>query len=297
MIGIDIGGTNIRAGRIDRQFNLIRKETALTSNFRTAEELLACICRMVDRLNEDGQVNRIGMALPAPWKDGMERIMDITNIPCLENMRMADVAHYFPDYTLYFENDVNAAALLEAEHGSSRLHPTSMYITVSTGIGGGIVVNGRIHQGSHGYAGEIGGMIMARREGTSGAYETLESLCSGMALEETSKRCYGPQAAAVTLFDKYEQNDAQAISAVNQWVEHFSDAIATLKQTLDPGVFVVGGAVIEHNQWLLELAAERARDKVLEQLKDKIHVTLPTFGPDAGLIGAAYLAYINDRGA
>ncbi|WP_027094083.1 ROK family protein [Cohnella thermotolerans] len=298
VIGIDIGGTNIRVGLVDANLGLVRKETALTASFQTADDLFTHVRTMVDRVDCGRQAAGIGIALPVPWKEEMACICDATNIPCIENISIQTIKSYFSGYEVYFENDVNVIALLESEHGASKSYSHSMYITVSTGIGSGIILNNEIHQGSHGYAGEIGGMIVSdSSKSLSSLYNgTLESLCSGKALEEEGKRLYGSGATTQTLFDKYHQQDKNAAVVIDRWVEHFSNAIATLMQTIDPDVFVVGGAVIDNNQWLIDRVVERARDKVLENLRDSINIVMSAFGPDAGMIGAGLVALKNTKG-
>lgn len=297
-IGIDIGGTNIRVGLVDEELRLVRKETALTAECRTADDLFAQIRAMVGRVDPDRLAGRIGIALPVPWKEGMESLVDATNIPCIENLTIQQVRSYLAGYKVHVENDVNVIALLEAERGAASSCNHAMYITVSTGIGSGIILNHGIFHGSHGYAGEIGGMIISdgSADGSSPHGATLESLCSGKALGEESKRLYGSDATAQTLFEMYERSDGAAAAVIDRWVEHFSDAIASLMQTIDPDVFIVGGAVIDHNRWLLDRVKARTQDKVLDHLRESVCLVPPAFGPDAGVIGAGYAARIQTKG-
>lgn len=84
---------------------------------------------------------------------------------------------------------------------------------------------------------------------------------------------------------------------IERWVEYFSNAIASLMQTIDPNIFVVGGAVIYYNQWLIDRVIESAKKKVLPHLKEHIKIVLTEFGPDAGIIGAGYNVYKKAKGA
>jgi glucokinase len=181
VIGVDIGGTNIRVGLVNGDLELERKETALTGSFQSADELFKQIQQMIENVDTNKKARKIGIAMPVPWKDNTAYIVDATNIPCLENMPIRTIQSYFPEYEVYFENDVNVIAFLESEHGASKAYKHSMYITVSTGIGSGIIVNNEILHGAHGYAGEIGSMIVSdTNKNHSSLYSgTLESLCSG----------------------------------------------------------------------------------------------------------------------
>jgi glucokinase len=100
-----------------------------------------------------------------------------------------------------------------------------------------------------------------------------------------------------TLFERYHQRDKKAAEVIELWVERFSRALASLMQTIDPDMFVLGGAVIDNNQWLIERVKESAKGKVLANLKSGIRIASPAFGPDAGMIGAAYNAWKKSRQA
>jgi glucokinase len=298
VIGVDIGGTNIRVGLLNENLEITRKETALTDSFGSADELFTGIRQMIQIVDTDGRVGRIGMAMPVPWRNDTEYIVDATNIPCIESMPMRTIQSYFPDYEVYFENDVNVIAFLESEQGASKGCSHSMYITVSTGIGSGIIVHNEILHGAHGYAGEIGSMIVSDSSNHSSLSDgTLESLCSGKALEDESKRLYGRDATTQTLFERYHEQDEKAAEIIELWVERFSRALASLMQTMDPEMFVMGGAVIDNNPWLIDKVMDNAKSKVLYHLRDSIRIMNSAFGPDAGMIGAGYTALKRPRQA
>ena len=292
-IGVDIGGTNIRVGWVNENLGIARKLTASTDRFDSAEALFSEIGRMVEAVDADREAGSVGIALPVPWRAGLEYIADATNIPCLENVPVGKIPSYFPGYEVICENDVNVIAVLESEHGAAKGCAHSMYITVSTGIASGIVVHNRILHGANGYAGEIGSMIVA--EGNDGRASwpggTLEALCSGKALQDKSRRLYGRDATSHTLFERYHDRDEQAAEVIGLWVDRFSTALASLLHTVDPDIFVMGGAVLDHNPWLIEEVKKGARAKSLEHLRDRIRVARPVFGSDAGVIGAAYTAW------
>jgi glucokinase len=296
VIGVDIGGTNIRVGLITRNLQLVKKETALTSRFYNVDEFFQYIRKMIERVDANREARKIGIALPAPWKEGMEKFSDSTNLSILENMRVSEIRSYFPEYELYFENDVNVIALLESDFGAAKNSRNSIYITVSTGIGGGLIVNNSIYGGTHGYAGEVGSMIISdENKNLFALYNgTLESLCSGKALEEESQKLFGKSATAKLLFEHYKNGNTDAIKVVEAWLDYFSSAIASLMQILDPEVFVLGGSVILHNQWLIEKLIECTRKKVFKQLIDKVRIVISEYGQDAGMIGAGYITIKND---
>lgn len=296
VIGVDIGGTNVRVGLINRDLQLEKKETALTSKFKNADEFFQYIRTMIERVDVNREASRIGFALPAPWKEGMDRFSDVTNLPLLENESVKEIKAFFPEYDLYFENDVNVIALLESDLGAAENAKNAIYITVSTGIGSGMILDGSIYQGTHGYAGEIGSMIISDENRNHFALYngTLESLCSGKTLAEESQKLFGKEATAKSLFEHYHLGNADATKVVEAWVDYFSSALASLMQIFDPEVFVLGGSVILHNPWLIEKLIKPTKNKVFEQLKDKVKLVVSEYGLDAGMIGAGYLTIKND---
>ncbi|WP_313638395.1 ROK family protein [Paenibacillus sp.] len=299
VIGVDIGGTNIRVGLVNEQLELVRKESALTRDFQDADEIFKTVKEMIAKVDHEQLASKIGIVLPIPWNDQTEIIRDVTNIPCLENVSIETIRAFFPNYEVLFENDVNVITVLESDHGASKPYNQSIYITVSSGIGCGIILDKGIIQGAHGYAGEIGSMIISdsKRNHSTLYNGTLESLCSGIALEAESKFLYGRDATSGLLFERYHMGDRQAIEVIDRWVEYFSNAIVSLMQMIDPNIFVIGGAVIHHNQWLIDRVIESAKKKVLPHLKENIKIVLTEFGPDAGIIGAGYNIYKKTKGA
>ncbi|RLQ94018.1 ROK family protein [Falsibacillus albus] len=295
VIGVDIGGTNIRVGLINKDLQLLRKETALTSKFTQANDFFQHIKTMIERIDFQREASKIGMVLPVPWEESMQKISDASNLPFLENTQVNEIRSFFPEYELYFENDVNVIALLESNFGSSKNSENSLYITVSTGIGSGMILNNSIYRGTNGYAGEIGSMIISdENKHHLLLYKgTLESLCSGRSLEAESIKLYGENSTAKLLFEHYQNGDKNAIVVIEAWVDYFSSAIATLMQIVDPEVFVLGGSVIFHNQWLIERIIISTKQKVLKQLKDKVNIKLAKYGLDAGMIGAGHMAIKN----
>ncbi|SDN43624.1 glucokinase [Fictibacillus solisalsi] len=298
VIGVDVGGTNIRVGLVENGLSLTRKETALTTEYKEPDKIFKSILDMIKKIDPDHTAKKIGIGLPVPWPDEAEKIVDATNIPGLEEVSVDTLRSYFPGYQVFIDNDVNVVALLEAHYGAAKGRKNAIYITVSTGVGSGIIIDNKVLRGSHGYAGEIGSMIVSgHKKNHPSLYDgSLESLCSGLALEEESKVLYGEGATSALLFEHYQTNDEEAKKVIDLWVEHFSNAIASLMQTIDPDIFVLGGAVIHHNPWLVEKVAECTRKKVFKNLREKINIVINQFSTDAGVIGAGYLAIHQSEG-
>lgn len=288
MVAVDVGGTNIRAALMDEQLNILHKTTAMTADYTLAEEFLCRIASMVEEVDPDRKAKCIGMALPAPWKKGQRKIMDITNIPCLEGIEISEIERCFPDYRVYLENDVNVIALLEAHSGAAKGYENSLYITVSTGISAGIIINHHIYHGAHGYAGEIGSVII-ESTALQETVQTLEGKCSGLALDRESRRIFG-NGGTKELFERYECGDENAKAIIGDWICDMTSGIASVIQTLDPEIIVFGGPVILKHDWTLQAFEKEIKRKVLGEMAENIHLVRAEYGLDAGLTGAGYCA-------
>ncbi|MEF7564062.1 ROK family protein [Bacillus infantis] len=291
VIGVDIGATNIRVGLIGKELSVIRMETAVTRSFKTADEMFGEIFRMAERVDPQKNAKKIGIALPVPWNEQTQVIKDADNIPVLDGIRIEYIQSCFPGLEVYFDNDVNAAGLLEAEQGAAAGKSYSLYMTVSTGIGMSVYYNGQMIRGDNGYAGEAGRMIIGQASEEEGTKEmTLESLCSGRALDARSKLIYGESADAEYLFEKFKDKEEIAVKVIKEWIEHFSRAVASIIQLMDPGAFVLGGAVICCNPWLIDEINHKMKEKLYANLRGKIKLGICEFGGEAGVIGAGYMA-------
>jgi len=287
LIGVDVGGTWVRVALVDEALNVIKKTATRTSEFSTIEEYLYGLKKMVEEVDAQRLATQIGMVVPTPWKDNMTHFQDATNVSFLEGIATKEIKDYFPNREIFFENDVNVVALLESQIESRKAYESIMYITVSTGIGSGIIINGTIWQGAKGYAGEVGNMIVSERE--KDLVFVLEDICSGLALDVAAKTYYGEGANSERLFAAYHQGDECALATIDSWFETFSDTLASLMHVINPDIFVLGGAVIYHNQWLIDELINRTRPKLFENLREHLKIELSHYGSNSGVLGGAQL--------
>lgn len=292
-IGVDIGGTNARVALLDEKFNILKKEVVQTKDVEF-ENILNLIIAIIKKVDPDNKSNVIGICSPGPLDKEQGMILDAPNLPLWRNKPFVDRIKEATGKNVYLTNDANAAAIAQAIDDN---HEMLVFITVSTGVGGGIVYKQQLIEGKHVYAGEFGTMIISDEDRKhSQLYPgTLESLCSGTALSLEATRRYGESVSTKELFTRYEQNDPIALEIIERWGEHFSRAIANLLQIIEPEVFYLGGSVITNNSWLLDKIEDRTKNKVYEGLKDKIVLKLAKYADDAGIVGAAFNGYVRDR--
>jgi len=288
-IGIDVGGTWVRVALVDNGMRVINKVVKKTSEFVDELTYLTSLRKMIDQVDESGVASKIGMIVPTPYKEGMTHLQDATNVGILEGITLQRIRDFFADYDVYFENDVNVVALLESKIPVRSRYESLVYITVSTGIGSGIIINNQIWHGANGYAGEVGNMIVSQRD--KNVLCVLEDVCSGLALDVAAQTFYGKNATSKSLFEAYMMGDEWAIETIDAWFEAFTDALASLMHVINPDVFVLGGAVIDNNDWLIEELLLKTRPKLFENLRDQLVIEGSHYGSDSGILGGAQLCF------
>jgi len=290
VIGIDVGGTNIRVALIDECLTVVKKERTNTGDIQTIADFVATIHKMINKVDPEKLATKVGMVVPAPWKDGMAYFRDATNVPFLENVAVKDLAGQFPEHDVFFENDVNIVALLEANLPKREAISSLMYITVSTGIGSGIVINNQVWQGAHGYAGEVGNMIVSNSDPELNI--VLEDVCSGLALDIAAQTLYGQGTTAETLLAAYNRGEKCAVDTIDSWFITFSDALASIMHVINPDIIVLGGSVINNSEWLVAELATKTRAKLFENLREHLKIELTHYGDDSGILGGAQLCLL-----
>lgn len=288
-IGIDIGGTIARVALVDPQMKIVEKKTTSTAK-RELEDVLEDLVDLIGQVYPEKKAQVIGIASAGPLDIEKGIILDAPNLINWAYKPFTSVIREKTKLPTFLTNDANAAALAQDIDNTS--YDSLMFITVSTGIGGGIVYKHQLIEGRFGYAGEVGSMIVSDedRKHPSLYKGSWESLCSGTALGLRASQLYNKKMDAKDLFSLYYKNDPIALNIIDEWAEYFSRAIANLLQIIEPEIFYIGGSVFINNPFLLELIEEKTKNKVYDGLKDKIRLELPKHEEDAGIIGSAYHA-------
>ncbi|MBC2318156.1 ROK family protein [Listeria booriae] len=284
-IGIDIGATNMRVGLFDPADQLVAREQSNTEATSGATQALEKLVRMIEAVDPERLASGIGIGAPGPLDVDNGIILDAPNLPGWHGFRIRDELESRAGKTVFLMNDAKVAALAEAKIGAGAGFSSVQYITVSTGVGGGLVCDGEVFAGSHQHASELGNMIVD----VSLKNGTLEDLCSGTALKRESKVLFGKDKTAADLFMHYDAYHPEARRVIAGWLQHFGAALTSIIQVIDPEVFVLGGAVILHNPWLVEELKTVVAQRVYGTMKETIQLKVASLGDDAGLYGAAML--------
>jgi glucokinase len=299
-IGIDVGGTHLRAGRVGPD-GLIGPVLRRASEVDDADALVAAIVRVLDELGE-GAASRIPVGLGmAGLVDREGRLRYGPNVGVRETPLSALLtAALGAQRRVRVVNDASAAVVGEHRVGAARGHRDVVMFTLGTGVGGGVISDGRLLEGAHGFAGELGHLVIAEdgRDAPSGVRGTVEAYASGTAIareaaEAVAAGLAGARAVdAPTLVAAAAAGEPWALAVLERVGARLGVAIASVVAVLDPSIVVIGGGAGDAAATFLLPAARTAFvANLMGAAHRPIAAVVPAeLGDDAGVIGAGLLA-------
>jgi glucokinase len=299
-IGLDLGGTNLRAAAIDAEGTMIDRVSGHTNLSEGREAVVADMVRAIralrDRLGTSG-LRGIGVAVPGNMDDGM--IVNANNLPTLEGFPIRDRLEESLETAVLLENDANAAALGEKWMGAGRDVDDLVLLTLGTGVGGGIVSGGRILRGFRGMAGEVGHITVVPNGNPCGCGNRgcLEKHASAQAVSVMARLSGLGDLTSEECFRLAESGDEKAQAIFAAMGEALGIALAGLINTFNFPLFLLGGGVLAAwDQFAPPMIAEvRRRSVIYRTTQTRIEKAI--LGSDAGLFGAALLPRLKPKSA
>jgi len=305
IIAVDIGGTHLRAAAYesDNTQPIHHERVKTQANEPGVYERLVKVIESV--WPADGNVDAIGVASPGPLDPHSGYILATPNIHEWQNFPLTPKLSDHFKIPAFLDNDANLAGLGEWKFGAGKGYHDVLFLTVSTGIGGGVIINDRLLQGAHGMGAELGHVILDPNGPicSCGFYGHLESFSSGpaivrYALAEMESGARSGMKNDVNLTarqvaDAAKQGDALAISAYRRAGEYLGIGVASFLHTFNPSIVIFGGGVSQVGPLLFEpfnisLRKHVFHPRYLEDLK----IEMAALGDDAGLLGALALAQV-----
>ena len=309
-IGVDVGGTSVKAGVVDESGHILVKGSTPTLAKRSYEWVvqdIADLCLRVARQAEVPleEIEAIGVGVPGMCDMKTGIIPFCTNLGWHDVPFVSELRKHI-DKPVWVENDATVAGYAESIAGVSAGTQSSVFITLGTGVGGGILINGRPYSGAHGVGSEIGHMIL-KMDGepcTCGNYGCFERYASATAIIREAQRalkshpesliteaCGGDPDSinAKIVIDCAKAGDATATEVFSEYVRALALGIVTLINAIDPEVIVLGGGVSVAGDFLLEAVREAVKPHVFYKGLPYADIRLAKLGADAGIIGAALL--------
>lgn len=302
--GVDIGGTTVKIGLFTTEGELLEKWEIKTRTENHGEAILPDVAeslqnKMQEKNIRKSEVDGIGIGIPAPvMEDGV--VQKTANL----GWGYKEVTREMKELTglpVAAGNDANMAALGEMWLGAGKGQKNMIMVTLGTGVGGGIIVNGKPLTGSHGAGGEIGHFCVNEEETeTCGCGNTgcLEQYASATGISRLARRrlerddspssLRGSEISAKAVFDALKEGDAVAKEIVEEFGSYLGHALAAIAVITDPSVIVIGGGVSKAGEILLEYVEKYFHEKAFFANQDTRFV-LAQLGNDAGICGAAKL--------
>ncbi len=309
-IGIDLGGTNIAAGIVDEQGIILCKGTTPTLMPRPYGPIIADMARIaLETLEKSGhtlaEVAAIGVGVPGVADPATGVIPFCTNL-AWHNVPFREEFQRYIDKPLFVDNDATVAGLAESVAGVSAGAKSSVFLTLGTGVGGGIIIEGKPYSGDHHVGSELGHVIV-EMDGelcTCGQRGCFERYASATALIRDARRAIevNPDSLIVELcrndpsrinakmvIDAARQSDPVAVKLFRRYTRALAIGVVNIINFIDPELVVLGGGVSLAGDFLLEAVKAELKPMVFFKALPYADIKLAKLGPDAGIIGAAML--------
>jgi glucokinase len=294
-VAIDIGGTNTRVALIDEEKNIVERNQ-FSTNSDDPNETLQKIADVI--AGYEYEVVGAGMSCPGPLDLINGTILTPPNLKGKwHNLKVAEELSRLCGIPVYLDNDANLAALAEAVIGEGKNYRHVQFLTVSTGLGAGYVVDRKIYLGSHGFANEVANCIMIQDGPSHGSILPggIEAISSGTAITERAKKAGLSVAHAGEVNDLAKAGDKIAIQIMADAKNYLANFIGFIYAFADPEIVILGGSVALKIDGFVEEVEALVKEKVYDIMKPLIRVRKSTLNEDSGLLGAACLAFLKTQ--
>ena len=289
-IGVDLGGTNVRAAIVDEEGNVLVQKKSPSYAQEGKEKVMNTIINLIKSLPDYESCSGIGVGVPGPCDEKTGSMVLATNLPGFEGYSIANKLEETFHMPSFIDNDANVAALAEALVGAGKGKKVVYYVTLSTGIGGGLVINGECISGKHGFTGEIANIIIDRNRSKVNylAVGAIENEASGIAItRKANEKASKKYKHAGEVFEDAHNGNPVAKEIVDNVARDLAQLFATIACVCDPDIFILGGGMMQSSDLFLPSVIEKFKEISHTQLHDDEFVLASLEEP--GVIGAAML--------
>jgi glucokinase len=311
VIGIDLGGTKINGAISDLEGNILSQYIVPSNAFEGEQAVLSrifeVITKVMSKIKKTAQeVKAIGIGSPGPLDAKLGIIITTPNLPFKDFQLVNPIAESF-NIPVYLDNDANVAAIGEYMLGAGKGTNNMVYITVSTGIGGGAILDGKIYRGSTSNALEIGHttILPDGPKCNCGNYGCIEVLASGTAIARQAKEAI--KKGVKTTLDKYdkvtayevyleaEKGDEISKTILDTSFNYLGIAVSNIITSFDPEVVVIGGGVSQVGEPLFDKVKQVVNKRCFKAMSENCKIVPAALGTNAGVIGAVALALMESK--
>ena len=310
-IGIDIGGMSIKGAAVDSNGRVYEKFSMPFIKGEPGEETIRKLAEIVkEYIAANGLENKIvGIGLGSPGTlDIKNGIVNYANNLGWENLHVADIFHEILPYPVRLTNDANAASLGEAKYGAGKSYDSIIMLTLGTGVGGGIIINGKLYEGNEGKGAELGHSVIVvdGEQCTCGRKGCLETYASATALiRETKKAMHSNRRSLMwkvcpdidlvggkVPFEAAKQGDKTAIDVLDNYIKYLGEGILNFCNIFRPNLIVLSGGIANAGDYLFDRVNKYIKDRNYGyKMTPEVKVVPAELGYDSGKIGAAALFF------
>ncbi|MDO4813521.1 MAG: ROK family glucokinase [Gemella sp.] len=309
IIGIDLGGTSVKMAILTLEGSVEHQWSIVTNTEDNGKNIVGDIVNSIKEFTNENNISLdsikgIGMGSPGQIDFEKGTVRGAYNLGWAETQEVKSIFEKEFKVPFFIDNDANVAALGERWKGAGENAEDVVFVTLGTGVGGGVVADGKLLHGVRGSAGEIGHMIVEPNNGfectcgNKGCLETVASATGVVKLakdlikeEETSLRklIEEDSLTAKDIFDAAKQGDEFANKVIDKFAFYLGLSCSQLANALNPSFIVVGGGVSAAGDFLLERVRKEFEKFAFPPVRESTKLALATLGNDAGVIGAASL--------
>ncbi|MFA6170616.1 MAG: ROK family protein [Candidatus Margulisiibacteriota bacterium] len=286
-IGVDLGGTKIAAALVAETGKIVTDVNIPTEAHKGKKHVIGAIKKAISHLicTSKEPVKAIGLGVPGPILYEKGVVIGPPNLPGWKQVNLKQILEKEFKLPVNIDNDANCAALAEAKFGAGIGRKHFIYITVSTGIGGGIIIDGQLYRGANGSAGEFGHMIIDPQGFTCGCGNVgcFEAMASGTAIRKRA----GMDGASVELAAR--QGDKKALAVIDETAHYLAVGLANLVNIFNPELVIVGGGVAKMRELIFNPVRKEFKEYALYLPAKSVKIVSAKLGTNAGVLGAAAL--------
>lgn len=290
--GIDIGGTNTRIALIDEAYEIIQR-IQFPTDVNNPHATLQKIQETVQSFSV--AIAGVGLSCPGPLDLKQGIILDTPNLKGgWHGLAVSKELSARLKVPVFLENDANLACLAEAVLGQGKDYSYVQFLTISTGLGSGLVIDKKIYQGAHGFAHEIANIPLWRNGPSHGSIYPggVEAICSGTAITTRAKKAGLDVEHAGDVYSLACSQNQTAIDIMEDAKEYLANTIAIIYAFVDPEIVILGGSVAIKIPGFVEDVEQRVKTKVYPNIQPLVKVAKTNLSEDSGLLGAACLAFL-----
>jgi glucokinase len=307
VIGVDLGGTNTRTALVARSGEILEKQKEETLAAEGYGKVVAKLITNIDRQRANAdqygrRVAAVGVGAPGVIHEQTGVVVKSPNFPDWNDLPLKQILERELKLPVFIENDANAAALGEQWRGAAKDIRSMIFLTLGTGVGGGIILDGRIWHGADGMAGEVGHMtiIPDGRPCGCGNRGCLEMYASSRGIVKTFKAMFAgkhldvenlKEITSAQIYQAARNGDTMAHLAMKDMGRYLGIGIANLINIFNPEMVVIGGGVMDAWDLFIDATREEVRKRAFAYTAERTKIVPSMLGDEAGMVGAAAVAF------